>query len=382
MMSTTFFAPAERISGDELQSQMDFVSQNPVMTSMLSIVGGLLAVLNEQRQLLALNQKLLQKIGVIDPAEVLGLRPGEALQCVFAEQAPAGCGTGRMCASCGAAIAIVTSLAKNKPVERMCALKAHQGESTVDLFLLVRAQPLIIDGHRLLLLFLQDNTLQQHWQTMEQVFFHDTTNLLTGLIGASELMVKIASPEQRGYAQNVHDLAMRLSKEVQIQKLLAHPDRRNYHLAATHTTCSSILAQTRELFSYHPLARDKALTFVAASPERKLWTDPYILVRVLSNMITNALEASKPGEEVRVTAELQGSHITFSVWNRQYIAPYIAGRIFQRNFSTKREAGHGLGTYSMKLFGETILGGKVAFETSEKDGTTFFIQLPLDYTES
>jgi sensor histidine kinase regulating citrate/malate metabolism len=54
----------------------------------------------------------------------------------------------------------------------------------------------------------------------------------------------------------------------------------------------------------------------------------------------------------------------------------VALRIFQRSFSTKAKKGRGIGTYSMKLFGERYLGGKVGFETNEEKGTMFFIELP------
>jgi sensor histidine kinase regulating citrate/malate metabolism len=54
-------------------------------------------------------------------------------------------------------------------------------------------------------------------------------------------------------------------------------------------------------------------------------------------------------------------------------------QVFQRSFSTKAR-GRGLGTYSMKLFGEGCLGGSVWFTTSEAAGTTFSISLPLNHS--
>jgi sensor histidine kinase regulating citrate/malate metabolism len=65
------------------------------------------------------------------------------------------------------------------------------------------------------------------------------------------------------------------------------------------------------------------------------------------------------------------------VWNHQSIPEDIARRVFQRNFSTKEEAGRGVGTYSMKLLGEQILGGRVRFSTSPEEGTVFSFSLPL-----
>lgn len=50
--------------------------------------------------------------------------------------------------------------------------------------------------------------------------------------------------------------------------------------------------------------------------------------------------------------------------------------VFQRSFSTKGE-GRGLGTYSMNLIVRKYLRGKIDFLTGEKEGTTFYIGLPV-----
>ena len=71
---------------------------------------------------------------------------------------------------------------------------------------------------------------------------------------------------------------------------------------------------------------------------------------------------------------LEEQTIRFQVHNRGEIPEGHRSRIFQRSFSTKGSAGRGLGTYAMKLFGESVLGGQVDFETSV-EGTTFWIRL-------
>ena len=52
-------------------------------------------------------------------------------------------------------------------------------------------------------------------------------------------------------------------------------------------------------------------------------------------------------------------------------------QIFQRSFSTKGR-GRGLGTYSIRLLGEAYLGGAVSFTSTQRTGTTFRIELPLE----
>jgi sensor histidine kinase regulating citrate/malate metabolism len=68
--------------------------------------------------------------------------------------------------------------------------------------------------------------------------------------------------------------------------------------------------------------------------------------------------------------------VTFSVHNAAVMPPEVQMQVFQRSFSTKSEAGRGIGTHSMKLFGERYLGGDVRFISGEPEGTTFSITLP------
>jgi signal transduction histidine kinase len=64
------------------------------------------------------------------------------------------------------------------------------------------------------------------------------------------------------------------------------------------------------------------------------------------------------------------------VHNPVYIMPEIQLQIFQRSFSTKG-SGRGLGTYSIRLFSERYLKGKVSFTSNPQEGTTFRVQYPL-----
>jgi signal transduction histidine kinase len=93
-------------------------------------------------------------------------------------------------------------------------------------------------------------------------------------------------------------------------------------------------------------------------------------------MLKNALEATPEGGVVKVGAKRIPGAYEVRVWNVGAMAPSVASQVFKRSFSTKASRGRGLGTFSMKLFGETYLGGVVGFTSTECDGTTFFIRLP------
>jgi sensor histidine kinase regulating citrate/malate metabolism len=80
---------------------------------------------------------------------------------------------------------------------------------------------------------------------------------------------------------------------------------------------------------------------------------------------------------VKIWVEIADGVLFFHVWNDGEIQAQYVNRIFQRNFSTKSQDGRGIGTFSIKLFGEKILGGKVYFTTSAEKGTQFTFALPI-----
>ena len=369
----SFFAPAAKAGSKKLAAQIEILSAHPVVSGLLYSINGLLAVLNEQRQIVAVNDSLLQMLNLESADEALGLRPGEALQCTYVQEESACCGTTKMCSSCGAAIAIVSSLEQNKPVERICALTTRKGDEEIDLALQVRSQPILIDGERFLLLFLQDVTLQQQRAALERTFFHDINNMLAALEGASELLVR-QTPIP--LAKNLHQAAVRLHKEIAIQRCLTQTESCSYQPLHHRISAAEVLKELKNFFSTHPAAQGKSLQFTEAATDAVVITDSSLLLRVLCNMVINALEATESAGSVRVWSEADPKHLTFHVWNNQTIPAEVARRIFQRNFSTKEQVGRGIGTFSMKFFGEKILGGKVNFHSSQKQGTTFSFSLP------
>jgi sensor histidine kinase regulating citrate/malate metabolism len=67
--------------------------------------------------------------------------------------------------------------------------------------------------------------------------------------------------------------------------------------------------------------------------------------------------------------------IEFAVHNPTVMPEEVQLQLFQRSFTTKG-VGRGIGTYSMKLLGETYLAGRVAFDSHPETGTTFTLWLP------
>ncbi|MBN2684421.1 MAG: HAMP domain-containing histidine kinase [Pontiellaceae bacterium] len=365
----TFYAPAERTGDDELNEEIELITNSPVVAGLLQTVSGLLAVVNEQRQVVACNDKLLAELGIEDPHALLGLRPGEILKCVHAHEKPAGCGTTKYCSSCGAAIAMVTSFETNACSERLCALKTD----TDEIALKVRSQPITLDGRRFLLLFLQDESRKELQASLERTFFHDIGNTLHIMKGISDLLFEDQPSKDIAAIKKATD---RLLEEVIMQRKLMDDCALHYDPKKEEVDAAEVFEELRSEMEQHPAAKKKNLALSVSDTNLHLHTDRPMLMRVLSNMLINACEATPPGGTIRLELERRDNRVEFSVWNHQAIPPEIQRRIFQRHFSTKNQPGRGIGTYSTKLFGEKFLRGKVSFTSSPERGTTFRFALP------
>jgi len=373
----TWYAPADRATIPERERQAAIMASSRFVQELLRTAGGLLAVLNEHRQLLVINDALLRHLGFEDAATTLGLRLGEALGCVHVDDAPWGCGTGRLCRSCGAAIAIVASLAGDDPVERDCALSRTTGGTDItDTFLRVRGVRTVVQGRPFVLLFLLDATREHRQAALERVFLHDVSNIAQGLLGSAEMLAEGVGPDDEELRRAVLNHAEWISDEIALHRTTCQVELGDFHLRTSDVEVAALLQRVRSAFIHHPLAAGKQLLLELPSSPASLSTGATVLRRVLANMITNALEAEASGATVRLGAQELDGVTRFVVHNPSAIPEPVQDRIFTRHFSTKGELGRGLGTYSMKLYGERILGGRVGFSSSEALGTRFWIELP------
>lgn len=376
MSNSSYFAKAQRSSGPQIEAELQQINASPLVDGLMKAVHGLVTILDKNRQIISINTAMMTKLGINNVKEVLGLRLGEAIRCVHSHDMPAGCGTSRYCASCGAAIAIVACTEQNKAEdERICAATVLRHDQQVELCLRVHCSRLAINDQNFYLLFLQDITQQQAWAAMERVFFHDISNLLSGIVGTSDLLMLDKTDTK--LIDRLGQLIPRLQNEIELQRSLSHTAAQTaYAPSLTKIGANQILTELQNVFTDHQAAKNKNLLIVAPDQDYPLRTDCTLIMRVLTNMVINALEASGPEETVKVWLSTEARNLTFQVWNPATIPEKIRPRIFQRHFSTKTGQGRGLGTYSMKLFGETFLGGKVDFTSTASQGTTFHLTIP------
>jgi K+-sensing histidine kinase KdpD len=370
----TYFAPAERAAPAEIAAQLRQIVDHPVITTMLASFCGQVLVLNRDRQILAASAEFREALQACGIHTYLGLRPGEALLCEHMDEGPAGCGTSRACQHCGAVMAILAAQACLGPVYDECwiTMRRKHGHESVELR--AKATPLCLAELDLVVLALQDISDQKRRGVLEHRFLHDARNLLGGVITWSELIASGDTSDEA--SSSLKKLALELRDLISEHGMLARAERGDLLPSKAPVDLDELARALREEFARHPRADGRHLDLRFFAQTAPPTSDATILLRILSNMVKNAVEATPEGGTVQVIFEVRDGAPRFSVHNSGVIPDSIAQRIFQRSFTTKDEPGHGLGTYSMRLLAERYLDGQVVFESSEAKGTIFCVLLP------
>lgn len=129
-----------------------------------------------------------------------------------------------------------------------------------------------------------------------------------------------------------------------------------------------------------PLAADKELALAAPSSLPKLFVsvDRERVLRVLSNVIGNAIKFSPRASVVVVEAVADDGFVRFSVTDRgPGIDSEQSAHVFERYWRTQgRGGGSGLGLYIAKSVVEAH-GGRIGLESLPARGTTVWFTLPI-----
>lgn len=371
----THFAPAERASSKQVEQLVEKIIEDPVVHTVLKAVDGFVVILNPQRQALAANETFLKTMG-LDVSECLGRRPGEILSCVHYPEGPDGCGTSRHCSKCGAVLAILASQSQNAPAEGECLLTRRVDGRLEALEFKVRSTPVTVGDNKVLAFVLQDISASKRHQALERIFFHDLLNIVGGLRGYLELIQGELQRDVKYLTPRVADLVERLQQEIQDHRVLIEAERGELKVLPALVHASEVLSSLENIFAGHDAASGRKFLTKTAPSEAWMTVDITLLLRVLANMVKNALEAVDEGGIVTAGFEWRQDRPGFWVHNPGVIPEDIALQIFQRSFSTKEGLGRGLGTYSMKLIGENYLQAEVSFSSTDEDGTYFYILLP------
>ncbi|MBI4348562.1 MAG: PAS domain-containing sensor histidine kinase [Elusimicrobia bacterium] len=369
MALLTRFLPAERAAPAEVRRQAQRLSEVPLLCTLLDGIPDHVFVLNARRQIVFANRSARERLST-ERDGLLGARPGEALGCANAVREMGGCGTSEFCTACGIGLAMLR-VERGLPAEEDARIPGVPGREDAEVQAVVT--PFSVGSERFVLLALRDRSEESRRLALERVFFHDLLNTAGGLLHLADLFPIAPDADLPELSSVLSRLSQRLVDEIVAQRDLAAVERGEYHAEAEAVDARAALESAAEVYRHHRAGRDRSIK-VSDGPTAALSLDPRLLGRVLGNLLKNALEAERPGAEVRLGCRLEPGRVCLWVANASAMPRPVQLQVFQRSFSTKGP-GRGLGTYGAKLITERYLGGELEFDSGPQ-GTEFRVLLP------
>jgi signal transduction histidine kinase len=221
------------------------------------------------------------------------------------------------------------------------------------------------------------------------VMSHELRTPLTTVTGYTDLMlagVPDPLPERhRSYVQRIRLAATHLLSLIEHILVYARLELGRERAHAERVRVADVVREAAGLME--PVASERGIRFRVEAPdgEAVIESDPTKLRQILLNLLANAVKFTDEGE-VSLSASQRNGDIVFAVRDtgigiaREHLA-HIFDPFWQVDqSSTRRAGGAGLGlSVTRKL--ARVLGGDVTVESEEGHGTTFYVRLPVRWSE-
>ncbi len=216
------------------------------------------------------------------------------------------------------------------------------------------------------------------WREMARQVAHEIKNPLTPM----KLSIQYLQKANNSDAGNVKELTANVAKTLVEQ--IDHLSK----IAADFSQFANIGNPRREIVDLHEMLfslvslyetmENLLFKWVPVREKIMVYADKTQLNRLFTNLLQNAFEACHEKETcvISVSEELIGDRIRIKISdNGEGIPEQMQSKIFIPNFTTK-SSGTGLGLAMSKTIVEQAKG-RIWFETSMNEGSTFYVELPI-----
>lgn len=369
----------KRHTEEQVFAEYQTIKIHKTLTISFNLMPYPVLLLNNAGQIVYANGGLLNALKAPDVESVLGLRVGEALNCMYARDLGDGCGTTEFCQTCGAVRIVMSSIA-GVPGVKECQIVQKDTHAAAEY--LVKVGPITLSENTYNLASLVDISDRKRKAVLERVFFNDVLNTARGLKGYINILQgnEIDPEEKEDCMNTMLNLSDSLIDEVKSQHDLNAAEHDTLIVRKEYASSVDLLNTVVDFYRRHYVSLDKEIEVAKHSENVVFKTDAVLLSRALGNLIKNACEAITEGQKVTVSCTTHGESIEFNVHNPSYIPKEDQLQIFRRSFSTKGE-GRGVGIFGARLFLEKFLEGEMFFVSDLVKGTVFTLKHPFPHED-
>ncbi len=225
-------------------------------------------------------------------------------------------------------------------------------------------------------------------EDVERIVRHDLRGAVVGIIGLPRLVRQEAtlSNEHREMLQLVEQAGYRMLQMLNLGLDLYKMEQGTFRFEPSPVDLAQVLRDTAAGLRETVKSRNVRLELLQTDDAEQqngvgsafalILGDPLLCHCMADNLLRNALEASPPGDAVRVSFQREAGFCLMEVHNQGTVPQDIRERFFEKYATCGKPHGTGLGAYSARLMARTM-GGDISWISSEKDGTRITVRLPL-----
>lgn len=197
----------------------------------------------------------------------------------------------------------------------------------------------------------------------------------------SDELASTLSADQKELMARVQVSAERLSGYINNILNVSKYDRAHLKLHLREDTVAGILRELVQDLSLRAYTLNRRLTFRIPKGLPTIAADRSSISEVITNLVDNAIKYSKDGGEIILAASVSGNFIELTVQDFGVGMPSnVVGNLFSKFYRSHRSrqqvTGTGLGLYISKAIMESH-GGKIWVKSTEGEGSTFGIMIPI-----
>ena len=211
---------------------------------------------------------------------------------------------------------------------------------------------------------------------------HEIRTPLTVIIGLSESLLRSSA-----FAADIRNKILGIYRNsTQLRSLISElldfrkQEQGHTHIYVQEQDFAAFIRETVMLFKEYATSKDISLE-LSLPQTMRMWFDRKQMLKVASNLISNALKHTPQGGTVAIAARTEGDKAVFSVADtgngiaREEL-PNVFGRFYQvRGIESFSEIGTGIGLNLTKGIVE-LHHGTIAVDSTIGKGTTFTVTLP------
>jgi signal transduction histidine kinase len=225
------------------------------------------------------------------------------------------------------------------------------------------------------------NEREVAWREMARQIAHEIKNPLTPMKLSIQHLSRILDRVENGeHRQAVQRLSATLLSQIDSLTAIASTFSQFATMPAENRTAVPLGAIVQDIFHLYAEADEAELSIELPETELYVMGDKNQLLRVLVNLVKNALQAMEKRGRIHLSLYRNGDWAICKVAdNGKGIPIEIQDKVFQPNFSTQT-SGMGLGLAITRRIIEGM-NGRIRFESYVGQGTTFFLEFPIHNPE-